>query len=95
MTTVFARFRVADYEPWREGYARAVAGPLGNDLRSYRVWRGQDDPSLVVIEETYDSRELAEAAFNHPETREAMEADGIDMSSVQIDYFDEVGSWTR
>ena len=34
------------------------------DVRSYRVWRGQDDPNLVVITETFDSREVAEALWD-------------------------------
>jgi hypothetical protein len=86
------RFRVADFDAWRKGYERAIASPLGADLRSHRVWRGQDDPNLVLIEETYASRELAQAAIDDPATREAMEADGIDLSSLQLDYLDEVSS---
>jgi hypothetical protein len=92
MTTVFIRFRVADFDAWKKGYKRAIASPLGADLRSHRVWRGQDDPNLVLLEETYASREHAQAAVDDPATREAMEADGIDLASVQLDYLDEVSS---
>jgi len=90
MTTVVIRFLVADFDAWKIGYERAISGPLGADLRSHRIWRGQDDPNLVLIEERYDSRELAQAAFEHPATRDAMVADGIDLSSVQLDYLHEV-----
>ena len=90
MTTVFARFRVADYDAFRPGYDRAVA--TFNEIRSYRIWRGQDDPNLVLITETFDSRAIAEALWASQETRDAMTADGVDMSSVQIEYLDEVGS---
>jgi heme-degrading monooxygenase HmoA len=56
---------------------------------SFRAWRAQDDPSLVM---TFDTREQAQAAWTSAETREAMEADGIDMSSLWVDYFYEIGA---
>jgi hypothetical protein len=92
MTTVLMRFRVAEFDAWRDGYLRAMAGPIGADVRSHRIWRGQDDPKLVVLEETYDSREAAQATIDNPQTEEAMKADGIDLASVALDYLDEVGS---
>jgi hypothetical protein len=90
VTTVLARFQVADYDAFRPGYDSAMAAI--SDIRSYRVWRGQDDPNLVVITETFDSREVAEALWTSQATRDAMTSDGIDMSSLRIDYLDEVGS---
>jgi hypothetical protein len=93
MTTVLARFRVADYDSFRPGYDRALAA-IG-EIRSYGVWRGQDDPNVVVITETFDAREVAEAIWTSQETRTAMESDGIDMASLQIDYLDEVDSGVR
>ncbi len=92
MTTVFGRFQVADYDTWQPGYDHAVQVTPG--IRTYRAWRGQDDPNLVMVEETFDSREAAQAAWTSAETQAAMEADGIDMSSVWIEYFDEVASGT-
>ena len=64
-------------------------------MRTFRLWRGQDDPNLVMVEETFATREEALAAWTSAETQAAMEADGIDMSSVWIEYFDEVDSGTR
>jgi hypothetical protein len=90
MITVLCHCRVADYDVWRRGYDHAVKVTPG--VRSFRAWRAQDDPSLVMIEETFDTREEAEAAWTSAETRAAMEADGIDMSSLWVDYFDEIGS---
>jgi hypothetical protein len=72
------------------GYDHAVEVTPG--VRSFRAWRAQDDPSLVMVEETFDTREQAQAAWTSGETQAAMEADGIDMSSVWVDYFDEVDS---
>ena len=61
-------------------------------VRTFRLWRGQDDPNLVTIEETFGTREEAQAAWTSAEAQAAMEADGVDMSSVRIEYFDEVDS---
>jgi hypothetical protein len=88
MTTVLCHCRVADYEAWRRGYDHALKVTPG--VRSFRVWRGQDDGNHVMIEETFDTREEAQAAWTAPEVKTAMEADGIDMSSLWIEYFDEV-----
>jgi hypothetical protein len=90
MTTVLGRFHVADYDAWRPGYDYSVQVTPG--IRTYRAWRGQDDPQLVLVEETFDSREEAQAAWTSAEALAAMEADGIDMSSVTIEYFNEVMS---
>ena len=89
MTTVICICRVADYDAFRPGYDKArelFAAPT----RSWRLCRGQDDPNLVLIEETFDSRETAEAIWTSPETAAAMEADGIDMASLRVEYVDEI-----
>jgi hypothetical protein len=90
MTTVLCHCRVADYDTFRPGYDRALLVTPG--VHTFRLWRGQDDPNLVMIEETFATREEAQAVWTAAETQTAMEADGIDMSSVWIEYFDEVGS---
>jgi hypothetical protein len=89
MVTLLIRCRVADYDFWRPRYDTAVARDLGQGLRSSRVWRGHEDRNLVVIVETYDSREAVEALFNNPAVQADMVADGVDTSSVQIDFLDE------
>jgi hypothetical protein len=67
---------------------------FADQIRSSRLWGGQDDPNLVVVEETFDSREAAEGLWAHPQTKAAMEADGIDMTTVRIEYLDEIDSGT-
>ena len=61
-------------------------------FRSYRIWRGQDDSNYVITAETFDSREVAERIWTAEETKAAMRADGIDMSTVIIEYVEEAGS---
>jgi quinol monooxygenase YgiN len=92
MTTVLCFCRVADYDHFQSGYERAIQ--LIPGMLSYRLWRGQDDPNTVVIEETFPSRDVAQAVWTAPETQQAMIADGIDMSTVRIEYLDEVASGT-
>ena len=89
-TTVLGSFRVADYDHWRAGYDQAVSSD--GELLEYRIWRGQDDPNLVTIAETFDSRSYAEHAWTHEATREAMARDGIDLESLRYTFLDEIGS---
>jgi hypothetical protein len=82
MTTVIVSHRVADYDAWRRVFDSVVTSP-------HRVWRGQDDPNLVVVCETYDSREAAEGAFGES-TVAAMSRAGVDADSLRIEYLDDV-----
>ncbi len=95
MTTALINHRVADYDAWRPEFDRAIRAEWAKDIRSHQVWRGQDDPNLVVVVQTFDSREAAEAFANSSVLREAMGRGGVVESSVQIDYLDEVASGTR
>jgi heme-degrading monooxygenase HmoA len=92
MTTVLCFCQVADYDAWRAGYAHALEVTPG--VRSFRVWRGVDDPNFVAVEETFDTREEAITAWTSPETEQGMIADGIDMATVRIEYLDEVDAGT-
>jgi hypothetical protein len=89
MVTMLIRCRVADYDRWRLGYEAAIERDA--EARSSRVWRGNDDPNLVVVMETFDSREEAEALLNNPQIQEEMIRDGIDAASIQLDFLDEAG----
>jgi quinol monooxygenase YgiN len=90
VTTVLCLCRVADFDAWRPEFERDVAAQTG--VQSYRIWRSQDDRNLVAVIETRDSRDAAEAVWSSPQAREAMERHGVDLSSVQIRYFDEVAA---
>jgi hypothetical protein len=88
------RFRVADYDAWRPQFDAAMERARGL-VRSYRVWRGQDDPNLVLTEETFDSRAVAETLLANPAIQQEMAEHGVDPSSVQFDWLDEVGAATQ
>ena len=53
MVTLLVHHRVADYDAWRPVYDRVTSGPMGERVRSHQIWRGLDDPQLVVLVETY------------------------------------------
>ena len=95
MTTVFIHHRVSDYNAWRPEFDRAIKAEWTKDIRSHQVWRGLDDPNLVIVANVFDSREAAESVMNNATLREAMARGGVIESSVQIDYVDEVAAGTR
>lgn len=95
MTVVLVDQRVAHYEAWRPHFDRALEAEWANGIRAYQVLRGQDDPNRVLVLNTLDSREAAEAIVNAPELREAMGSAGVVASSVRVEYLDEVDSGTR
>ena len=95
MTTVFVHHRVADYNTWRPEFDRAIKADWTKDIRSHQVWRGLDDTNLVIVANTFDSREAAESVMNNATLREAMARGGVIESSVQIDYVNAVAAGMR
>ena len=95
MTTVLITSRVAGYDVWRPECDRALAADWTSPIRAHRVGRGQDDPNLVIVEQGFDSREVAEAFASSSTLREAMGRAGVDASAVQINFLDEVAAGTR
>jgi quinol monooxygenase YgiN len=87
-TLVLTRCRVDDFDAWRPKFDAFVSTQPA--LLSYRVWQGADDPNLVVLIETWESREAADTLMSDPGLDAAMAADGVDLSSVTIDFVDEV-----
>jgi quinol monooxygenase YgiN len=65
MTTVLCLCRVGDFDAWRPQFERDVAAQTG--VQSYRIWRSQDDPNLVAVIETRESRDAAEAVWSTPQ----------------------------
>ncbi len=93
MTTLFFSCRVADYEAWRPLYDEAVERMT--EIRSWHVYRGQDDPNFVVILEDYESRETPERLLASDELEAEIASHGVDMSSIQTYFLDDVGSGSR
>ena len=90
MATLLLRFRVADFDVWLPQYHAAFE--RDKELLAYRVLRSQDDPHLVVLEETFASREAAEALLADPATLAEIEAHGVELASAQMDWLEEVAA---
>ena len=91
MATLMIRARVEDYERWRPLYERAAAR-AGARMTCYRIWRGLDDRNLVYVAETFSSREAGEQLLADPAIQAEMAEHGVDATSVQVAWVDEVAS---
>jgi heme-degrading monooxygenase HmoA len=94
MTTLLIHHRVADYDTWKQLYDSVQEMQRSGGVRSHRAWRSTDDPNLVVVEHVFDSRAAGEAFVNDPALRDAMGRAGVEESSLQFEYLDEVASGT-
>ena len=59
-------------------------------VRQHAVLRQADDPAMVVVVHTFDSPEPAQAFFDNPDLKEAMGQAGVDLSSLRIEFLQEV-----
>lgn len=95
MVTALIVHRVADYDAWRAAYDRLADGPEGADVRAFRIWRGLDDPNLVVLAETFESRAVADRVFDDPELPELLAGVGVDAFTMEIHFVEEVAARAR
>jgi len=96
MVTMLVRCRVDDFDAWRAEWFPALQQHYAQDeVRSFRLWRGADDPNVIVVAEVFESREIAEAVMNDPATAQTMAAHGVQLSSLRVDLVDEVDSGSR
>ena len=90
-TVTLIHHRVSDFDAWKQVYDSFRDAQREGGVRYERVMRSADDPNLVVVVHEFDSRETAQAFFDSPELRGAMERAGVDTSSVQLELLDDVG----
>ena len=89
-TVALVHHHVADFDAWKAVYDGFRDLQREHGVRHHHVWRSKDDPSTVVVVHTFDSDEAARAFFDLPELREAMADGGVDPSSVQAQFLDDV-----
>jgi hypothetical protein len=94
MVSSLVHHRVADYDAWKRVYDGVEGVQREGGVRSHRVWRVHDDPSVVVVEHSFDDVASAQQFFDNPELRQAMADAGVDMSSFQIEFLDETAGGT-
>ena len=87
-TTLLTRCRVADFDVWRPRFEAFASGTA--EILWFRIWRGADDPNLLVLLEAFDTRDAADALLSDPELPREMAEHGVDMSSVTLNFLGEV-----
>ena len=87
MTTFFVRHRVADYDSWRTVYDGAGEMQRAAGVTDASVYRDEDDPNVVLVIHRFGSREQGEAFMENPDARAAMEAAGVDPSSIRVEFY--------
>jgi hypothetical protein len=90
MVTLHVHLRVGDYLAWKLVFDNVMLAPAADGVRSYRIWRGADDPSFVVCEYAFDSRSAAEAFVYDPRLAQEIERAGFPAGQTSVEYLDEV-----
>jgi len=94
MTVTIVRHRVADFETWKKTYDGFRDAQREGGVRAHGVLRSVDDPNLITVTHTFDSADAAHAFFANEALKEAMARGGVDVSSLSLDYLEEVESGT-
>ena len=87
------REQLTDYDAWRTGfYADLNANAarmqsLGVSLEA--VYRDADDPNVILTTIRFASREQGEAMLADPDSRVAMEANGVDLGTLRIEWYED------
>jgi heme-degrading monooxygenase HmoA len=89
-TVALAHHRVDDFDAWKSVYDSLAPVQKERGVLQHHVWRSQEDPHLVAVVHTFESPAEAKAFFDAPELAEAMAKAGVDASSVQVEYLDEI-----
>jgi quinol monooxygenase YgiN len=85
------RWRLSFYDAWKQVYDSVRDVQREGGVRYQRVMRSADDPNMVVVVHEFESRDAAKGFFDNPALRDAMERAGVDESSLQLEFLDDVG----
>ena len=88
-TATIVRHRVDDYDAWRQVYDGFAPTQRDAGVTYQNVLRAND--GQVVVLHWFESREAAEAFFENSELKETMQRAGVDPSSVQIEFLEDLG----
>jgi quinol monooxygenase YgiN len=87
------REQLADYEAWRAGfYAHFDAN--AEQLRKAgvvleAVYRDADDPNVILTTIRFASREQGEAMLADPAQQADMEANGVDLGTLRVEWYED------
>jgi heme-degrading monooxygenase HmoA len=82
--------RVADFDGWKRVYDGVREMQRSGGVRAHQVLREPGDPNRIIVTHLFDSREAADAYFASADLRAAMDAGGVDASSVKMLVFEVV-----
>jgi hypothetical protein len=87
------REQLADYDAWETGfYAHfndnaAQMQSMGVALEA--VYRDADDPNVILTLIRFATREQGEAMLADPASRAAMEANGVDLGTLRVEWYED------
>jgi len=88
------REELADYDAWRTGFyaeMNANAAQLQSaGISLEAVYRDADNPNVVLTTIRFGSREQGEAMLADPASRSAMEANGVDLSTLRVEWYEDL-----
>ncbi len=90
MVTLHVHFHVRDFLAWKRNFDGVMSSASADVVRSYRIWRGEDERGLVVCEYTFDSRFAAEGFVHHPLLEQAIERADDPNEPTFFEYLNEV-----
>ena len=87
------REQLADYDAWKTGFY-AHFDAHAEEFRSAgvvleSVYRDADDPNVILTTIRFASREQGEAMLADPASRAAMEANGTDLSTLRVEWYED------
>jgi hypothetical protein len=87
------REQLADYDAWRTGFYadinRNAAQMQSVGVSLEAVYREADDPNLILTTFRFASRQQGEAMLADPASRPALEANGVDLSTLRVEWYEE------
>ena len=82
--------KVADFDAWHEVYKSVEGVQKEGGVRSERVLRGVDDPSMVVVEHVFDDADTAHAFFENEDLKNALAEAGVDLATMTVTFAEQV-----
>jgi len=87
------REQLADYDAWKTGFyahmSQNAAEFEGIGVALEAVYRDADDPNAILTLIHFATREQGVAMLADPDSRAAMEANGVDLATLRIEWYED------
>jgi len=93
MPLCMLREQLADYDAWRKGFYADIDAH-GAEMASAGIaleaaYRDVEDPNVVLTVIRFTSREQGEAMLADPTIRAVMEANGVDVGALRVEWYED------